>query len=821
MDGATEFDIMNYSELRSKAKQFGIKANLKADKLRNELKRVSMLGVASTDDDDEILRDPEKSVPFPLNTPANVTRRKLSRALSRSSVVELHDRGDADLVSKSAKVSDDRNAALDLTCAGGGVADKTIADPLGEVYMHADVRPYLSDDEDKENANLSAFLSEGEEGMVVAEKDGILPPSLVPATTALVEDSGAPMIANDLKLERQRTFEMDSPSTDARPPLARQRTFEMESPTIDSPGSSLARRTFENESPALETLGHSPSKLRLPSVGSKANNDSMRRRTFEKQPSRAISNDNRTFQKLEKEAKFVKESEDTENGEDVVATVFGMEMPDFHESSPPTEFSILQDETSGLTEEELKARIMASIAVAPSAALAKDGVSSERRENEDGNMSKSCSKDWKKIHSTNDRGMESLVDFYQRKKKRAEEAQKSTQKSAAKVAAVAASKKGFTTGKSVRALAFAKDRPITAVTNASSKSAIPSLIKLPVKRAPQNVGKVPSTADPSPAAKRTRTESASTNMLTQSLKRRGTAMASPSYATSEAAKSLKRARTNIASPVAFKRAAPPVPNEPTSKRVKTSETRGPAPREGKGSSTKPHLFVPSVFSTKNMSLNFGAVDMKQKYPAVHPVMKGAAGANMVNASKTKTTTSVAKAKVPASVLPSLPKVGGDRRVSPRINKSVSMTIPGGSAVKSSSTTSIDTTASRKVTTPLSRLAPSRNTTPGKISAAGTPASASRVRKTPQSEQKSPWVPAGIALPKFNFAGTTDIGENVFKFSAATSTAGQLEHQLAKKKFDLKESLKQKLKYKPHRGPLQAFDEGKAKASALNKKQFRR
>lgn len=195
------------------------------------------------------------------------------------------------------------------------------------------------------------------------------------------------------------------------------------------------------------------------------------------------------------------------------------------------------------------------------------------------------------------------------------------------------------------------------------------------------------------------------------------------------------------------------------------------------------------------------------------------------------------AKISTTLLPSMHKLGGDRRVSPRVNKSVAMTTPTPSSTASKFSSLSTPMSGIKKTTPISRLAPSRITTPGKSSACTTPASASRtrktpgttpasasrVRKTPQSQQKAPWIPAGVAAaPKFNF-GAPESGESVFKFTAVGSvaTTRQQQQQSAKKKFDLKESLKQKLKYKPHRGPLRAFDDGKAKASALNKKQNRR
>ena len=576
---------------------------------------------------------------------------------------------------------------------------------------------------------------------------------------------------------------MESPTIDSpRPPLARRRTFDKsESPANVSIGRPTRRRTFEKVSPSIGSSRSSSSKRRTfekdPVDDSTPGSSLVLGKAFEKKQSGSKSNVN------DGQAKNL-----TVEKEDAVSTVFGMEIPDSPEASPlTTEFSILQDETSGLSDEELKARIMASIAVTPSSALALAGASSKKGDSEEENEGKSVSKDWKKIHSTNEKGMESLVDFYQRKRKRAEEAAKSTQKSAAKIVGVAAAMKGQTTGKSVRALAFPKDRPTAAQSKAvavsrartatAAKSAIPSLSKLLERKAPQNPGKTTVSENPGSAIKRARVE-----ML--------------------AAQSLKRARTAIASPAAnaSMRSAPKVPNEPSSKRIKTTTAKDvPATsRPVKSATNKSQLFVPTVFSTKNMSWNFGA------------------------GSKANIMTSVTKAQVSASLLPSLPKLGGDRRVSPRVNKTANMAAPGNSTVKSSSTVSTPNAAIKKTTTPLSRLAPSRNTTPGKRSVSGTPASTSRLRKTPQSRQKSPWIPAGIATPNFNFAGTSaEDTENLFKFTAPASQQDTQQQQSGIKKFDLKESLKHKLKYKSHRGPLRAYEEGKAKASAMNKKQFHR
>jgi len=812
METESEFDLMTYSELRFQAKQFGVKANLKTDKLKKELRRVSMLGCIGSvakneDDDDEVIRDPLAApVSLPTKTPAHVTRRK-------------HSRVPAPPESRSSKRPENPVSCVptfhveSAIAVGVSNADRTMADPLGELRGSEDVRAYLSDDEDAEDGktktvNLSAFLSEGEEEEEDVDKAPL-------GQEATKEDP-----PNDLKLERQKTFEMESPSANVRPPLARQRTFEMESPTIDSPRPPLARRrTFEKESP-----------VHLPSAPL-----ATRRRTFDKQSPSAASRSSEKFHVVKnpddastsgpqfvRENTFDKESnDDVRESKDIsfkkvqdagvkktdVNSVFGMEMPD-SPNGTPMDFSILRDETSGLSAEELKARIMASIAVTPSTALTMAGSSSRKIGNEEG---KSVSKDWKAIHSTNEKGMESVVDFYQRKRKRAEEAAKSVQKSAAKIAGVAAASKEQTTGKSVRALAFPKNRPNGAPSRGanadsrakSSTTGIPTLSKIPgIKTA---VAK-----NSAPPAKRVRGETSSKTLAAQSLKRARAAISSPA---------IKRTQAG---------------NEPNSKRIKTTTTmkdKLSAASQAASGASKGHLFVPTVLSTKNMSLNFGAAAFKSRAPAVPPVVKNAGNAagaaSLAAGSRAKATTSVTKVKVPAStILPSLPKVGGDRRISPRVNRSVAVSVPGNSAVTSSSSATPNV-ASKKDTTPFSRLAPSRNTTPGKVSASGTPASASRQRKTPLSQQKSPWIPAGIATPKFNFARTSaaENTENLFKFTAVGAAAGNQQQtslqQRPVKKFDLKESLKQKLKYKPHRGPLKGFEEEKPKASAMNKKQFRR
>ena len=187
---------------------------------------------------------------------------------------------------------------------------------------------------------------------------------------------------------------MESPSANVRPPLARQRTFEMESPTIDSPRPPLARRrTFEKESP-----------VHLPSAPL-----ATRRRTFDKQSPSAASRSSEKFHVVKnpddastsgpqfvRENTFDKESnDDVRESKDIsfkkvqdagvkktdVNSVFGMEMPD-SPNGTPMDFSILRDETSGLSAEELKARIMASIAVTPSTALTMAGSSSRKIGNE-------------------------------------------------------------------------------------------------------------------------------------------------------------------------------------------------------------------------------------------------------------------------------------------------------------------------------------------------------------------------------------------------------------------------------------------------------
>lgn len=178
MEPESEFDLMNYSELRFQAKHFGVKANLKTEMLRKELKRVSMLGsvggVDSIDgittnkpDENEIFVPLSGPVSLPIKTPAHVTRRKHSRLPPQPLTSHLPldvPVSDVDKRSVLPKVKPES-----LVSAGAGIGDETMADPLGEAKaLLEDVRPYLSEDEDADEgkskgANLSAFLSEGEE----------------------------------------------------------------------------------------------------------------------------------------------------------------------------------------------------------------------------------------------------------------------------------------------------------------------------------------------------------------------------------------------------------------------------------------------------------------------------------------------------------------------------------------------------------------------------------------------------------------------------------------------------------------------------------
>ena len=361
-----------------------------------------------------------------------------------------------------------------------GAADQTMADPLAEGKMvegleeeekeEEALKPFISDDEEEDgkptqstkiHVDVSAYMSEDDEDGAAKDDNeaSSSSDSTVPSPRRRTFEMESPSTAGVRPpLARERTFEMESPSKEGiRPPLARERTFEMESPSTEGVRPPLAReRTFEMESPSEG--------IRPPLA---------RERTFEKdsRPSldspRRPSTRRRTFEMEEgaKDDQDIMTSEMTfsheENTTDAQVNVDPMPTT----LSPVSEFSILQDETSGLSAEELKARIMASIAVSPSAlaadATAGSSAGAASRHGIDNANAKSCSKDWKKIHSTNDNRMESLVDFYQRKRKRADDAQKSAQKSAklsaAQRAAVAASLKDRAApAKSARTLAFSK-----------------------------------------------------------------------------------------------------------------------------------------------------------------------------------------------------------------------------------------------------------------------------------------------------------------------------------------------------------------------------
>ena len=344
-----------------------------------------------------------------------------------------------------------------------GAADQTMADPLAEGKMvegleeeekeeeeEEALKPFISDDEEEDgkptqstkiNVDVSAYMSEDDEDGAAKDDN----------EASSSSDSTVPS-------QRRRTFEMESPSTaGVRPPLARERTFEMESPSKEGIRPPLAReRTFEMESPS-EGIRPPLARERTfekdspPSLDS-PRRPSTRRRTFEMEEG---AKDDQDIMTSEMTSSHEENTTDAQVNVDPMPTTL----------SPVSEFSILQDETSGLSAEELKARIMASIAVSPSAlaadATAGSSAGAASRHGIDNANAKSCSKDWKKIHSTNDNRMESLVDFYQRKRKRADDAQKSAQKSAklsaAKRAAVAASMKDRAApAKSARTLAFSK-----------------------------------------------------------------------------------------------------------------------------------------------------------------------------------------------------------------------------------------------------------------------------------------------------------------------------------------------------------------------------
>lgn len=807
MEANSSFDDMTYAELRRQAKQLGVKANLKTDVLRKELKRVSLMASRGDEEEEEEDRNvhvadaSDRSIclsNLPTKTPAHVTRRKGSRvtwktgAASRQSGLEEH----------------------------VGAADQTMVDPLAEGRMIEEtnedaLKPFISDDDEEEDTrcsskkthvDVSAYMSEEEE-----EGAGV-------GKTAASTSSDP-----DTRSERRRTFEMESPTNEViRPPLARERTFEMESPSKEGIRPPLAReRTFEMESPSQEGIRPPLARERTfekDSLSLDPPGPSLtRRRTFELE-----AGNNEVPQALAVKAYF---KSDIDAASSPSA------------SSPVTEFSILRDETSGLSSEELKARIMASIAVSPStlaaeATAAAASVDSSSRDGAGQQNGKSCSKDWTKIHSTN--RTESLVDFYQRKRKRADEAQKSAQKSAklsaAKRAAVAASMKNLAgAAKSARTLAFSKPTSVRPENGVASKPAAATFSSSstvfmsnghrrrapPMKAAAQ---KAP--VSQAPVTKRVREAASSARDMPSSKRARVVAPVVPKAAGSASKKVISAPKSNPAPKTN------PTPKSNQTASSSSSKIKPPTPSrvkmvtpKGHASATDPttsnavktsFVFKPTIFSTKDMNLNFGAADSMLR--AACPVMKSGVGGGIAKTSAAPKHNSVAAGKG-ASLLPSLPKLDAQRRVSPRIAKP-SVSVTSVTLLPSSSAKSTPNTSIVKSSTPLSRLAPSRTTTPGKRSAAGTPSTSNSTKITPR---RSPWIPAGIAAPHINFVTNNGDTENVFKFTAE-STAPQ--QQPAKKKFDLKESLKQKLKYKPHRGPLRAFEGEKGTIRDMKKKPFR-
>jgi len=813
MEANSSFDDMTYAELRRQAKQLGVKANLKTDVLRKELKRVSLM--ASRGDEEEEDRDvhvadaSDRSIclsNLPTKTPAHVTRRKGSRvtwktgAASRQSGLEEH----------------------------VGAADQTMVDPLAEGRMMEEtnedaLKPFISDDDEedthcsskKTKVDVSAYMSEEEE-------EG----------AGMGENAASTSSVPDTRSERRRTFEMESPSNEGiRPPLARERTFEMESPSKEGIRPPLAReRTFEMESPSQEGI-------RPPLA---------RERTFEKDspsldpPGHPLTR-RRTFELEAGNNEVPQALAVKENTADFKSDIDAASSPSA--SSPVTEFSILRDETSGLSSEELKARIMASIAVSPStlaaeATAAAASVDSSSRDGAGQQNGKSCSKDWTKIHSTN--RTESLVDFYQRKRKRADEAQKSAQKSAklsaAKRATVAASMKNRAgAAKSARTLAFSKPTSVrpengvaskpAAATSSSSSTAFMSnghrRRAPPMKAAAQKA-----LVSQAPATKRAREAASSARGMPSSKRARVVAPVVPKAAGSASKKVISAPKSNPAPKTNPTPKSYPAPKSKQTASSSSSKIKPPTPSRVKMVTPKGHVsatdpatsnavktsfvFKPTIFSTKDMNLNFGAADSMLR--AACPVMKSGVGGGIAKTAGAPKHNSVAAGKG-ASLLPSLPKLDAQRRVSPRIAKP-SVSVTSVTLLPSSSAKSTPNTSIVKSSTPLSRLAPSRTTTPGKRSAAGTPSTSNSTKMTPR---RSPWIPAGIAAPHINFVTNNGDTENVFKFTAE-STAPQ--QQPAKKKFDLKESLKQKLKYKPHRGPLRAFEGDKGTIRDMKKKPFR-
>lgn len=790
---------LSYADLRKEAKKHGLKANGKADVLRKELRRVSFAagttpqanapmprtfpvtpGVAKVSFD---------SPQLPSKTPAFVSKRR--RAPRGPQEETLAEETLLDPISVA------NSTPLPTTaCASTPLPNSRTVSAAASITTPPPLEDFFSDDDDGSTRkkvkcdSLSQYMSEEEEDekpeKLLTRKTMADPLANNRRSTTLISNTRAsiPPVNGDTTpgLERQKTFELDSPSTENRPPLARERTFEMESPS-DGVRPPLARqRTFDalEDSVKAEEIAIAPSspKTNVPTAIATP----------------AI-------------ADLVAEDDEFVFNVSNRVDLSGLNL------------------SVGPSDEEIRAQILASIAVTPSALAAAKAASKTKIID---SSSKSLTKDWHKIHSKGVKQMESLVDFYERKQRRLEELQKSNGKGVLTSAAKAAGAQGpkANTPKMKRALSFkagvaASTHSVKADSNPSASTSNDLIVH-----------KGSTSMEPRRVQPNKRARTTSTAVTTK--------------VSAPAAKRAKFGGAKASSTDGTK-SAPPLSQ----------------PVAGLADQIKiPKLFKPTVFSTKNANFNFGAAlaftkkaETSQPPDAVskalsssgapdtptRPQMKGSATQQRKQQKPVRPGSKAFAAKGKPTnnkpMLPSMPRMADPpRRLSPRLNKADNIPSNNNTSNKANivannpqdvNTASSSNRPATPKSTPM-RLAPSRVTTPGSrrilTSAGRQPASVSRsgsAQSTPN--RKSPWIPSGVTgapgcglklTPSFNFAANNaaNNAENVFRFDAKPTSASS--HPV--KKFDLKESLKHKLKYRPHRGALKPFNDPNANLSKASR-----